>query len=83
MAKVYGIGIGQKICDMFIYTKNKLKKRMKEMKKVPTEEEMFEAIKKNPRIMEIWGALKDIIPEAVVDVKERRKRYESPGHSRD
>ena len=53
------------------------------MKKVPTEEEMLEAIKKNPKIMEIWGALKDIIPEAVVDVKERRKRHESPGHSRD
>ena len=52
------------------------------MKKVPTEEEMFEVIKKNPKIMGIWGALKDIIPEAVVDVKERRKRYESPGHSR-
>lgn len=53
------------------------------MKKIPTEEEMFEAIKKNQKIMEIWGALKDIIPEAVIDVKERRKRYESFGHSRD
>ena len=47
------------------------------MKEIPTEEEMFEAIKKNSRIMEIWGALKDIIPEAVADVKERRKRYEN------
>lgn len=56
---------------------------MIEMKKVPTEEEMLEAVKKNPKIMEIWGALKDIIPEAVVDVKEQRKRYESPGPSRD
>jgi hypothetical protein len=56
---------------------------VKEMKKVPTEEEMLEAIKKNPKIMDIWGALKDIIPEAVVDVREQRKRHESPGHSRD
>ncbi|NMG82860.1 MAG: hypothetical protein GIS02_01480 [Methanosarcinales archaeon] len=56
---------------------------MKKMKKIPTEEEMLEAIKKNPKIMEVWGALKDIIPEAVVDVKERRKRHESSGHSRD
>jgi len=56
---------------------------VKEMKKVPTEEEMLEAIKKNRKIMEIWGALKDIVPEAVSDVKERRRRYESLGHSRD
>ena len=52
------------------------------MKKAPTEEEMFEAIKKNPKIMEIWGALKDLIPEAVADLKEQRKRYGSSGHSR-
>ncbi len=38
---------------------------------------MLETIKKNQKIMEIWGALKDIAPEAVVEVKERRKQYES------
>lgn len=56
---------------------------MKEKKKVPTEEEMLEAIRRNPRIMEIWGALKEVIPEAVVEVKERRKRDENLPHSRD
>ena len=44
------------------------------MKKVHREEDIFEAIKKNTKIMEILGALKDFIPEAVVDVKERGKR---------
>jgi hypothetical protein len=34
------------LLDTFIYIRNKLKKRRKEMKKVPMEEEMLEAIKK-------------------------------------
>ncbi|MFQ6054584.1 MAG: hypothetical protein ACE5KE_11885 [Methanosarcinales archaeon] len=43
-------------------------------KKMPTEEEMIEAIKKNPKVREVWGALRDHIPEAISEFEEKLKR---------
>lgn len=42
--------------------------------KVPTEKEMIEKIEKNPRIKQVFGALREIVPEAVLEVEKRRKR---------
>jgi len=35
------------------------------MKKKLTEKEMLREIKKDQKIMKVWGALRDVIPEAV------------------
>jgi hypothetical protein len=37
-----------------------------------TEEEMREEILKYPKLRMIWGALRDIVPNAAVEYKERR-----------
>ena len=39
-------------------------------KKKLTEKEMLREIKKDPKIMRVWGALRDIIPEAVTKKNE-------------
>ncbi len=47
------------------------------MVKELTEEEMREEILKDPELRKIWGALKDIVPEAVVEYKKRRAHERS------
>jgi len=44
-----------------------------------TEEEMLEEALKDPKIKRVWGALKDIIPEAVAEYKERKERERPTG----
>ncbi len=43
------------------------------MAKKLTEEEMLEEALKNPKIRRVWGALRDIVPEAVAEHEEKRK----------
>lgn len=47
---------------------------MREMTEKLTEEEMLEEALKNPKIRRVWGALRDIVPEAVAEYEEKRKR---------
>ncbi|MFQ6054586.1 MAG: hypothetical protein ACE5J3_01220 [Methanosarcinales archaeon] len=41
---------------------------------MPTEEEMIESIKKKPHLMEMWGALRYHVPEAISEFEEKLKR---------
>lgn len=47
------------------------------MAKELTEEEMLEEALKDPKIRRVWGALRDIVPEAAVEYKERRAHERS------
>jgi hypothetical protein len=47
------------------------------MSKELTEEEMLEEALKDPELREIWGALRDIVPEAVAECEERRAHARS------
>lgn len=47
------------------------------MAKKLSKEEMLEEALKDPKIRKVWGALKDIIPEAVTEYKERKERERS------
>ena len=47
------------------------------MAKKLTEEEMRKEVLKDPEIRKVWGALKDIVPEAVVEYKKKRKHASS------
>ncbi len=42
------------------------------MAKELTEEEMLEEVLKDPELREIWGALRDIVPEAAAEYEARR-----------
>lgn len=42
------------------------------MAKELTEEEMLKEALKDPEIRKIWGALKDIVPEAAAEYEKRR-----------
>ena len=47
------------------------------MAKELTEVEMLEEALKDPEIRKIWGALKDIFPEAVAECEARRAHARS------
>ncbi|KAF5416499.1 MAG: hypothetical protein C5S48_02675 [Candidatus Methanogaster sp.] len=47
------------------------------MAKELTEEEMLKEALKDPEIRKIWGALKDIVPEAAAECKEKRAHARS------
>ena len=49
----------------------------RKMAKKLTEGEMLEEALKDPKIKSVWGALKDIIPEAVAEYKERKEHERS------
>jgi len=38
-----------------------------------TDKEMLEEALKNPKVRRVWGALRDIIPEAVAEHEGKRK----------
>ena len=42
-----------------------------------TEEEMLEEVLKDPELREIWGALRDIVPEAAAEYEQRRAHARS------
>ncbi len=42
------------------------------MAKELTEEEMREEVLKDPKLREIWGALRDIFPEAAAKYEKKR-----------
>jgi len=48
-----------------------------------TEEEMLEECLKDPKLRKIWGALKDIIPEAVEEYQRKYKHEKDTTSSRD
>ncbi|MFQ6071381.1 MAG: hypothetical protein ACE5KT_01585 [Methanosarcinales archaeon] len=52
-------------------------------KKELTEEEMLEIALRNPKLRRIWGALKDIIPEAVEEYQRKYKHEKDTTSSRD
>ena len=47
------------------------------MAKKLTEEEMLKEALKNPKVRRVSGALRDIVPEAVAEYKEKRRRKSS------
>ncbi len=47
------------------------------MAKKLTEEEMLAEALKDPKIRKVWGALKDIIPEAIAEYKEKKEHERS------
>jgi hypothetical protein len=47
------------------------------MAKELTEEEMLEEALKDPEIRKIWGALRDIVPEAAAEYEKRRAHARS------
>ncbi len=50
------------------------------MSKELTEEEMLEEALKDPKIREIWGALRDMFPEAAAECVERQAQDLAPVH---
>ena len=42
-----------------------------------TEEEMLKEALKNPKVRRVSGALRDIVPEAVVEYEEKQRRKSS------
>ncbi|MFQ6056522.1 MAG: hypothetical protein ACE5J9_06110 [Methanosarcinales archaeon] len=50
-------------------------------KKELTEEEMLEIALKNPRIKHLWGALKDVVPEAVEEYQRKYKNEKNTTYS--
>jgi len=51
--------------------------RGRKMAKELTEEEMLEEALKDPEIRKIWGALRDIFPEAAAECEARRAHARS------
>ena len=49
----------------------------KKMAKKLSEEEMLEEALKNPKVRRVSGALRDIVPEAVAEYEEKRRRKSS------
>ncbi|MEA3283130.1 MAG: hypothetical protein U9Q68_11385 [Euryarchaeota archaeon] len=47
------------------------------MAKELTEEDMLEEVLKDPELREIWGALRDIVPEASAEYEQRRAHVRS------
>ena len=47
------------------------------MAKKLTEEEMLKEALKNPKVRRVSGALRDIVPEAVAEYEEKRRRKSS------
>jgi len=70
------VSFSKKYRKVFKVAKTTFVVRRKMAKKL-TEEEMLEEALKDPKIKRVWGALKDIIPEAVAEYKERKEHERS------